>query len=217
MAFLVLQSTLPDGLVWIYPLKTIVVALSLLVFWRYYEELKPNFSGLAVAVGLIVIAIWIAFDPYYPKASELMWRFDVWMSSLRQLPAPPAPSITPFDPTTISSDLVRLLFIAFRVTGAAIVVPLMEELFWRGFLIRWIGTSNFKSVQVGTYAFRSFAVTVVLFGWEHEQWLAGMICGALYNGLLYYRKDLFSCVLAHAVSNAALAVWVLRYNDWKFW
>lgn len=217
MAFLVLQSAAADDLVWIYPLKTIVVAIALLVFWRYYEELKPSFSGLAVAVGIVVIAIWIAIDPYYPKASELMWRFDVWLSTLRGLPAPPAPSLTPFDPTTISPDFVRWIFLAFRVTGAAVVVPLMEELFWRGFLIRWIDNANFKHVQIGAYAFRSFAITVVLFGWEHEQWLAGMICGALYNGLLYYKKDLFSCVVAHAVSNAALAAWVLLYNDWKFW
>jgi membrane protease YdiL (CAAX protease family) len=217
MAFLVLQSAAPDGLLWIYPLKTLVVAAALLVFWRYYEELKPNLSGLAVVVGVAVIAIWIALDPYYPKASELMWRFDVWLSGLRGLSAPPAPSLTPFDPAAISPDLVRWLFLAFRVTGAAVVVPLMEELFWRGFLIRWIDNPNFKQVQIGAYAFRSFVITVVLFGWEHEQWLAGMICGALYNGLLYYKKDLFACVVAHAVSNAALASWVLLYSDWKFW
>jgi CAAX prenyl protease-like protein len=111
----------------------------------------------------------------------------------------------------------RNVFLAFRVVGAVIVVPLMEELFWRAFLIRWLINENFKSVPVGAFTWLSFAVTAGLFGAEHSEWLAGLICGVLYNGLYYKRKDVFSCVVAHAVSNAALAVWVLSRGDWKFW
>jgi len=103
------------------------------------------------------------------------------------------------------------------VVGAVIVVPLMEELFWRAFLIRWLVRADFKQVPVGTFSWPSFAVTVVLFGGEHREWLAGLICGAMYNWLLYKRKDVFSCVVAHAVSNAALTAWVLARGDWKFW
>ncbi len=98
-----------------------------------------------------------------------------------------------------------------------IVVPLTEELFWRAFLIRWLIKEDFKSVPVGAFTWLSFAVTVGLFGAEHTEWLAGLICGVLYNGLYYKRKDVFSCVVAHAVSNAALAAWVLSRGDWKFW
>ena len=56
-----------------------------------------------------------------------------------------------------------------------------------------------------------------LFGAEHEQWLAGLICGALYNGLLYRTKNLTDCAVAHATSNALLAAWVLVRGDWGFW
>jgi hypothetical protein len=98
-----------------------------------------------------------------------------------------------------------------------LVVPVMEELFWRAFLIRWLVKEDFKSVPVGTFTWPSFLITVALFGAEHNQWLAGLVCGALYNWLLYRTRSVWACVVAHAVSNAALAAWVLARGDWKFW
>ena len=156
---------------------------------------------LAVTVGLIAIVIWIAADPFYPGATKLMGG---------------KPSV-PFDPTSIKPATWRYVFIGFRVFGAVAVVAVMEEIFWRGFLIRWIDSNDFKRVPVGVYSWKAFGITVVLFGLEHEQWLGGMVCGGLYNWLYCKRKDLFSCVLAHATSNAALAAWVLWRGDWKFW
>lgn len=191
----------PDSLVWLYPLKTLVVAAALLVFRKSYVELRWSASLLAVATGALAIALWIAIDPWYPSLSHLMG-------------ATPA---VPFDPATIASGATRFAFIGFRLVGAILVVPLMEELFWRGFLIRWLVKDDFRSVPVGTFTPFSFFVTVALFGAEHEQWLAGMICGALYNALLYRTKNLTDCVVAHATSNALLAAWVLARGDFKFW
>jgi uncharacterized protein len=193
MAFLLVQTN--ANLPWMYPLKTLTVAATLIYFRKQYEELHPGFSLLAVIIGLVAIGIWIVIDPYYPKFG----------------------SAAPFDPTILSPVIHRNVFIAFRIVGAVIVVPVMEELFWRAFLIRWLVNEDFKSVAIGTFTLQSFAVTVGLFGAEHYQWLAGLICGALYNWLYYKRKDVFSCVIAHAVSNAALVAWVLARGDWKFW
>ncbi|HVM59791.1 MAG TPA: CAAX prenyl protease-related protein [Verrucomicrobiae bacterium] len=226
MAFLLVEPY--ADLLWMYPVKTLAVAAALIYFWREYEELrspmvgagnvvrgqetgaqqegrtdrasqKRGYSGtswlLAVLVGLVAIVIWIGIDPYYPKFG----------------------TATVFDPTAIQSVAQRNTFFAFRVFGAVIVVPVMEELFWRAFLIRWLVNEDFKSVAIGTFSWMSFAVTVALFGAEHHQWLAGLICGAMYNWLYYKRKDVFACVVAHAVSNAALAAWVLSRGDWKFW
>lgn len=209
-----LSAQTPGNLVWVYPIKTIAVAMALWVFRKQYDELRTPMIRrssvpvadhskttttsepfvlqswiLAVVIGLGAIAIWIAIDPFYPKLSESQ----------------------PFDPTG------QWMFIGFRLVGAIVVVPLMEELFWRAFLIRWLVNPDFKRVPVGTFTWLSFAVTVGLFGLEHNEWLAGLICGALYNWLYYKRKDVFACIVAHAVSNAALAAWVLSRGDWKFW
>jgi CAAX prenyl protease-like protein len=207
--FLAVQTN--ANLVWLYPIKTLAVAGVLWWFRRSYTELHcstraPRASagssataageapalqtfGWAVAAGLLAIAIWIGIDPVYPKLS----------------------SAAPFDPSG------RYAFITFRIVGAVLVVPVMEELFWRAFLIRWLVKDDFKSVPVGTFTWRSFVITVALFGLEHNQWLAGLICGAIYNMLLYRTRSVWACVVAHATSNAALAAWVLARSDWKFW
>jgi CAAX prenyl protease-like protein len=187
LAFLVVQTR--ETLPWVYPLKTVAVTASLLYFRKCYTELRPNFSWLAVAVGLVAIVIWIAIDPFYPKLGERV----------------------AFDPGG------RWGFIAFRIAGAVLVVPIMEEIFWRAFAIRWLVNKDFKSVTVGTFTWMSFLATTILFGVEHREWLAGIICGVFYNWLYYRRKDVFSCIVAHAVSNAALAGWVLMTGDWKLW
>lgn len=199
MVFLQAQNSWPNALAVLYPIKTIVVGAALWYFRNSYVELRPNFSLLAVAVGLVVIVIWIWIDPFYPHLDVLLGKSK------------------PFDPHTLGSAARMWAFIAFRVVGAVIVVPLMEELFWRAFLIRWIVKEDFKEVPVGTFNWPSFAITVLLFGGAHNEWLAALICGALYNWLLYRRKDVFSCVVAHATSNAVLAAWVLGRGDWKFW
>ena len=216
MAFLLVQSQWPEGLVWLYPVKTVAVAAALFGFRKKYEELRvPRSSAaavgvrgnvlisytLAVAVGLMTIVFWIGADPFYPGMTRLTGG---------------KPSV-PFDPMTIEPEAWRYAFIGFRVFGAVVVVAFMEEIFWRGFLIRWLDGKDFKSVPIGVCSWKAFGITMVLFGLEHEQWLAGMVCGALYNWLYRARKDLFSCVLAHATSNAALAAWVLWRGDWKFW
>ncbi len=211
--FLLFQSN--ANLVWLYPLKTVAVAGALAWFWRQYDELRTNPSlsapgtgdagsgplsrsgqkvrmrglSLAVAVGLVAIAVWIVIDPLYPKLSEA----------------------APLDASG------RYGFIVFRVIGAVLVVPVMEELFWRAFLIRWLVHPDFKRVSVGTFTWPSFLITVALFGAEHREWLAGLICGALYNWLLYRTRSVVACVIAHAASNAALAAWVLARGDWRFW
>jgi uncharacterized protein len=185
--FLAVQTN--ANLVWLYPVKTLAVAGTLWWFRKSYDELRPGLSWLCVLAGLVAIAIWIGIDPLYPKLS----------------------SSAPFDPSG------RYCFLTFRVIGAVLVVPVMEELFWRAFLIRWLVKDDFKSVPVGMFTWRSFLITVAMFGLEHNQWLAGLICGAIYNMLLYRTRSVWACVVAHATSNAALAAWVLARGDWKFW
>ena len=166
---------------------------------------------------MVAIGLWIAMDPFYPKVDELLFRCETGLSPLLHSPPPKVAAGLVFDPTLIQPAALRLLFLAGRVAGAVLVVPLMEELFWRAFLIRWLDHEDFRAVPVGVFSWSAFAITVGLFGAEHNQWLAGLICGALYNWLLYRTRSIAACVLAHAVSNAALAAWVLARGDWKFW
>jgi membrane protease YdiL (CAAX protease family) len=216
MAFLFAQSD--KNLAWLYPVKVTVVAGLLWFYRKQYDELRPGFSVLAVAVGLVAIAVWIFGDAFYPKLDWLMLKLNNLLSRLLgDKPGPDVPTTTVFDPFSLGAPVKAWSFVGFRIFGAVVVVPLMEELFWRAFVIRWLVKEDFKAVPVGTFTWFSFAATVFMFGVEHNEWAAGLVCGALYNWLYYRSKSVFACVVAHATSNAALAAWVLWRGDWKFW
>lgn len=218
MLFLLVQTT--ENLLWLYPLKTAVVAGALWYFRKAYTELGwPRTSSVlwGAVIGLVAIVIWIAIDPYYPGLGQLMAGLHRFLNSLFGITTATKPAPPPFDPTTLADPVMRSGFIVSRIFGAVVVVAFMEEIFWRGFVMRWLIKEDFQSVPVGAFTWPSFWFTVLLFGAEHDQWLAGLICGALYNGLLYRTKNLTACVIAHAVSNAVLAAYVLHTGDWKFW
>lgn len=194
-------SLTEQHLLYLYPVKALLVALLLCYFWRQYSEIKwTDFKNikhtlLSVFLGLLVFILWINMD----------WN----IASLGQSSG--------YDPYLSHSDSSRNVLIAFRLFGAAIVVPIMEELFWRSFLLRYIINSNFNSVRIGTYTLSSFMIGSVLFGLEHHLVLAGIMAGVAYSLLLYRTKSIAQCILSHAVTNLVLGLYVLQTGLWRFW
>lgn len=196
-----LLSLTQSQLLYLYPLKAILVAAVLFALLRRYDELRladfKTFSHTAgsILLGLLVFVLWINMD----------WDFATFGESKG------------FDPTLIESAPLRNSLIFFRIFGAALVVPIMEELFWRSFLLRYIIDSNFMAVRIGSYTLASFAIGSVLFGLEHNLVLAGIMAGVAYNLLLYWTKSINQCILAHAVTNLVLGLYVVQTGNWQFW
>ena len=188
-------------LYYLYPLKVMVVACLLYRYMREYQELKLKelakfLTTITVCLaGLLVFFLWIHMD---------------WTLGIAEKPRG-------FNPTLLPGGWVRVVMTMFRVGGAVLVVPLMEELFWRSFLIRKLIDENFLKVPVGSFSWASFLLTVALFGFEHNYILAGMMAGIIYNLILYRTKSIANCVLAHAATNLALALYVLSTGKWQFW
>ena len=195
-----LASWGPAADLWLYSVKTAVVLGALAFFWPRYDELKGRpFGGGgdvvgAVAVGLVVYLAWVRMD---------------WPWAMQGTPSG-------YDPFRAGEGLGTVLA-GIRLFGAVVVVPVMEELFWRSFLLRYVIEPRFESVRLGTFTPLSFLITVVLFGFEHHLWLAGMLAGAAYTILLYRTGRLWPCILAHAVTNLALGVHVLVTQQWYWW
>lgn len=191
----------PTTLYYLYPLKALTVGFLLYLFKNHYHELKlKDFANIpttlaSCGIGLLVFALWIKMD----------WTFGV--ASVPQ----------GFNPELLPGRNIQISMTLIRIAGAVLVVPLMEELFWRSFLIRYIIDQKFENVQIGTFTWVSFIFTVVLFGLEHNYILAGIMAGVFYNLLLYKTRSLAQCVLAHAVTNLALAVYVVSTGKWQFW
>ncbi|GGY84961.1 CAAX prenyl protease-related protein [Pseudoduganella plicata] len=184
---------------WLYPIKIAVVVALLLTFRRAYSELaRPRMSmrcaALSAAVGVAVLVLWINLNAG-------------WM----QIGASAG-----YDPRNDTGGIDWLL-VAIRLAGAALVVPVMEELFWRSFLLRWLEERDFLSVDAARVGMRSVLVTVVLFGIEHNLWLAGIVAGAAYSWLYMRTRNLWSPILAHAITNGLLGVWVIQTASWTYW
>lgn len=186
---------------YLYPAKTLVVGYLLYRYRKEYSELTfKDLSNLPVTlsicgIGLLVFFLWIQMD---------------WTLGVTGKPQG-------FNPTLLSGKERQIILTLFRVGGAVLIVPLMEELFWRSFLIRYMVDNNFEKVPLGTFTWGSFLLTVVLFGCEHNYIYAGIMAGVAYNLILYKTRSLAQCVLAHAVTNMALAIYVLNTGKWQFW
>lgn len=210
-------DALPNSRVELYGTRVVVVCALLWVFRRHYPRLRPRLDGptlVAALVGLGIIVFWIAADRWYPQ-SWAEWQ-TVFRHGWQLLPHPEK-QLGGFDPYSSTGLLPPVLGIALRVFGAVVMVPLAEELFHRAWLLRFLIRDDIRRVPLGTYTFASFAWSCLLFGLSHHEWLAGIVCGALLNLLLYWRRNLWHCLVAHAMANLGLAVWVLTRQDWQFW
>lgn len=199
LLFLMAEQAGVASVFMLYPMKTLAVAAVLVWAWRgVRDDLRERRGVLfGTLVGVAALGVWIA--PEFLKITQTDF------------------TVGGFNPTVLTAPYSTLAAI-FRVTGAVLVVPMMEELFWRGWVIRWLVKPDFRDVPLGTFTWESFIVTVALFGMEHGPlWHVGMITGALYNWILYRTKSLWACILAHAVTNLLLACYILASGKWGYW
>jgi CAAX prenyl protease-like protein len=94
---------------------------------------------------------------------------------------------------------------------------LVEELFWRSFLMRWLIDPDIFKVPVGRVTPVAAAVTSVVFALAHPEWLPALLTGLLWAWLLWQTKSLAACLISHATANLALGVFVIASGAWKFW
>jgi uncharacterized protein len=207
MALLWLRGTLPpEGFAgldarWVYGITVVVVGGLLALYWQEYGELVgqtwPSWreAGLAVVVGFVVFMLWIQLD-------------EPWM----QLGTPTAP----FLPLDGQGQLIWPLVVT-RWVGATLIVPVMEELFWRSFLMRWIQNPQFEGVPPHRVGLQAVVLSTFVFTLAHTLWLGAVIAGLAYAWLYRRTGKLWVPVLAHAVTNGVLGVWVVKTGQWAFW
>ncbi len=180
---------------WVYPLQTLVCGALLARWWRHYELRPPARLVFAAFIGVLVFVLWIA-----PQA---------WMP----------PRLEGFEPGYFGGGAPYAVNLVFRFARMVIVVPLLEEIFWRGFFLRYLIDPHFTRVPIGTFSWLSFSLVSVGFCLEHSRpdWPAALLAGMLYNAVAYRTHSLGACVVAHAITNLLLGLYVLRTGQWGFW
>jgi membrane protease YdiL (CAAX protease family) len=215
------ESYIPDHHYLFYPVTMIGVAAVLAWYWRSLPSLTPTAPMLSVCVGVLGILLWVGLDPWSLRLNalfeELFNRVVLavgWDSWQMQVDGVSPLGRNPFQ--LYPADEAWALF-GIRLAGIALVVPVMEELFWRGFLMRWLIKEDFTSVPLGTYQPLSFWITTVCFAAVHgPEWPLGVVAGVLYGVWFVRTKSLGNIMLAHGVTNLLLALYCLTTNDWHF-
>ena len=196
---------------WFYLAKTLVGAWLLFEMRPFVAEMRTAFSWEAVAVGVGVFVMWVGLDGFYPKVSELGAKVGLSKGA--------ATAVAAWNPHVQFGEgaVLAWFFIAVRILGSSLVVPALEEVFFRSWLYRYIAKPDFQSVPLGKFVALPFFLTSAVFAFEHEEWLAGLLCGFAYQGLVLWKKRLGDAIIAHGITNCLLGVWVVGKGAWSFW
>jgi CAAX prenyl protease-like protein len=187
----------PGSTYWMYLLKTLVGAWLIWEMRPFVAEMRWAMSWEAVVLGIALFALWIGIDRFYPhpKASGPEWNPQAYFGR---------------DPA------LAVMFLVMRVAGMTLVVPPLEEVFWRSFLYRWFVRTDFENMPFNRFHPTSFLVTSALFGSEHYQWLAGVLCGFAFQWLVLRKNRIGDAITAHAITNFLLGIYVCWTGQWKF-
>ena len=188
---------------WLYLIKSVLGVWLIWIMLPLVTEMRWKFSWEAVVVGVGVCVIWVGLDPFIPK-NHIFFT--------------PTPDDT-WNPFVQYGDGAPMawLFVVVRILGSTFVVPPLEETFYRSFLYRYLVKAEFQTVALSCFAPMPFIVTSVLFGMWHYEWLAGILCGALYQWLVLHKGRLGDAMTAHAITNFLLGGWVVWKGAWGFW
>ena len=184
-------------------LRDALIAASVILLSRDVLPRRAPHWRLSAVLGLLVFALWIAPDALVPGWRD-HWLFQNAVTGKLRLSIPPG-ELTP-------------LMLALRTMRAALLVPIAEELFWRGWLPRWLQDTRFERVPLGRYTPFAFWATAVLFAFEHGPfWEVGLLCGLIYNWWMRRTRSLGDLMLVHGVTNLALSLYVVASGRWTFW
>ncbi len=192
LAASIVSKAFSGGFEWLYPLRLVAAAAALLYYRKEYGSIGWRPGTAAFAAGLAVFLLWIGLDRSAPVSiSPELGAMPLWS---------------------------RSAWIAMRIFGAVVTVPIAEELAFRGFLLRRLVKDDFLSVSLREFPLIPVALSSLAFGALHgSRWIEGTLAGAIYAWVSSRHGRLGDAVAAHAATNALLAGWVLATGAWQYW
>lgn len=183
---------------WFYLVKTLVGAWLIYEMRPHVSEMRWAISWEAIVVGIAIFGIWVGLDGHYPKLMKGGSTGN------------PADAFGPNSPLPLFFNIVHIV-------GMTIIVPPLEEVFYRSFLYRYIASQNFLAVPMNRFIPLPFFATIAVFGLAHNEWLPGLLCGAAYQWLVIRKNRLGDAMTAHAITNLMLGIYIVLYGKWYFW
>ena len=234
--WLTLMVWLGDPSGWKYAARSFSGLGLLLVFrpWRWYPRLQLKNIPVAVGVGVLIFFVWVGLET--PWVAENMPALTEWYDrlfvdltkplKLRELHDIGHGVMAPYEVITegehtglhvYNPQVTGWLNFWLHMFGTSVVIAVIEEFFFRGFLYRWMLGSPFFKIDAGKLHWPMLLIISCFFGIEHFEWMAGIICGIAF-GLLYIKtQDIWAAIIAHGTTNFLLGLYVIKYNAYHFW
>lgn len=183
----------------VYTAKVVAVTATLLAFRRPLAEIRPAWNVVlpSVLVGAAIIAFWIAGE--------------------RWIPYPHLGERSGYDPFSTLSPAGAMAFLAVRLYGLVLLVPVFEEILWRSFLLRYITDQDMSKVPMGAFSTVALAVVCVAAAVSHTEWLVALVANLVFCLWLKQTRSLFAVIVAHATANLLLGIYVLTTGNWQLW
>ncbi|HEY3761788.1 MAG TPA: CAAX prenyl protease-related protein [Verrucomicrobiae bacterium] len=188
----------PASAQWFYLAKTLAGVWLIWEMRPAVSEMRWAISWEAVVVGIVIFAVWVWLDPFYPHLLKT------------------GATGNPGDAFGRGSGMAWF-FIGVHILGMTFVVPPLEETFYRSFVYRYLARPNFLSVPLNQFLPFPFFATAIIFGISHNEWLAGILCGMAYQWLVLRKNRLGDAMTAHAITNCLLGIWIVWQGAWHFW
>ncbi len=201
----------PASTYWFYLAKTVAGLSIILALRPFIAEMRWAFSWEVIVVGVAVFLMWVGISGDWTTQTTLWVKLG-----LAHAPSTPRLMWNPTEQFGTGSALAWL-FIAVRILGSTFVVPPLEEVFYRSFLYRYLAKQDFLSVPLNRFNPLPFLITAAVFGLTHNEWIAGILCGVVYQWLVIRKNRLGDAITAHAITNCLLGVWVVWRGAWHFW
>ncbi len=213
-------TTLRPWYPWLYTLK--IAAVLGLLCWGLPHY--PRWNGRSVVLGFILGSLggilWIALCTWNLESwllPQLANQFADWFNEPRWREWLKLSDRSAYNPFSELGGAFGWIFTPIRLFGLIVVVAWMEELFWRGFLNRFLIHENWQQVPWGKFTLLSFSVITIAFVAVHPEWTAALVWAIGINVVLIWTRNLWACVAAHAGSNAVLGYYILVYQQWHLW
>lgn len=198
-----------------YLLRT-VLGLGLLFYlapWRWYTPLNPKNLPAALGVGVAVFFIWIGMESFWVEST--LPGLNLLYERIAILPPWSLPE--PLEETPYAPEVCGWWMTGIRLFGSAVVIAIIEEFFWRGFVYRWMMGGNFLRIPLEKLHWPTLLIVSVVFASAHNRWLVAIITGVLYGLLVIRTRDIWAACVAHGVTNFLLGLYVLAYGRYEFW
>lgn len=204
VALLVLQSVWPLPNLAEQVTRISIVGLTIIAVSRPVLDFRVRHWASTAAAGIFIFVLWVAPDLLAPGYRHSILFENPVFGKIASSLSPEGRDNTPV--------------LALRIIRAVIIVPIAEELFWRGWLMRWLIASDFRKVPLGAYTASSFWMVAVLFATEHgPYWDVGFAAGVVFNGLMVRTRSLGDLILSHAIANGCLCAYILATEKWEYW